>query len=232
MVLPDGTRRHGQDLHAAGRRRRRCMHQRAEGAWRASTSEMDLIPAAVIEPISHHEDRLPGHSHNPRLHSDEMLIALSISSGLTNPLAARLIEHVRRPARLRRATSASSSRRTDAKLYRTLGINVVLRAQVRAAPLLPQVRQGLRGGWPLAPRMVPPGQGSPAGPLPGRPPGSPSRAPNCRPKNAPQKLRRILGATICMAKLVVAKTGTKPSVPRPPCRQLAPSSDARRTTST
>ena len=136
-----------------------------------------------------------------------------------------------RPARLRRVLQRHHIGDRREALPHTR-YQRVLRAEVRAAPLLPQARQGLRGGWPLAPRMVPPGQGSPAGPLPGRPPGSPSRAPNCRPKNAPQKLRRILGATICMAKLVVAKTGTKPSVPRPPCRQLAPSSDARRTTST
>ena len=55
-------------------------------------SEIDVISDAAIEPICHLKtDCL--HSSNPRLHSDETLIALSISSA-TDPLAARLIEHV------------------------------------------------------------------------------------------------------------------------------------------
>ena len=46
---------------------------------------MNLISNQVIEPISALKIQSLGH-HNPRLHSDEVLIALCISA-LTNPIA-------------------------------------------------------------------------------------------------------------------------------------------------
>ena len=47
--------------------------------------KLDLIPSSVIEPISAMKTGYLGH-HNPRLHSDEVLIALAIS-GLTCDVA-------------------------------------------------------------------------------------------------------------------------------------------------
>ena len=82
---------------------------------------IDVISDNAIEPICRLKtERL--HSKNPRLHSDETLIALSISSA-TDPLAAQLIEHVDDLRGCDAFFSVIISS-TDEKLYRTLGINV------------------------------------------------------------------------------------------------------------
>ena len=83
--------------------------------------DIDVITDEAIEPICHLKiDHL--HSRNPRLHSDETLIALSISS-VTEPLAERLIEHVDDLRGCDAFFSVIISP-TDQKLYRTLGINL------------------------------------------------------------------------------------------------------------
>ena len=83
--------------------------------------EIDVISDEVIEPICRLKtDCL--HSRNPRLHSDETLIARSISSA-TDPLAAKLIEHIDDLRGCDAYFSVIISS-TDEKLYRTLGINV------------------------------------------------------------------------------------------------------------
>ncbi len=85
------------------------------------TGDIDVISDSVIEPICHLKTEHLNHK-NPRLHSDETLIALSISS-VTNPLAAEIIEHT---GELRGCDAFFSViiSSTDEKLYRTLGINV------------------------------------------------------------------------------------------------------------
>ena len=62
------------------------------------------------------------HSRNPRLHSDETLIALS-STSATNADAAKLIDHLEDLRGCDAFFSVIISS-TDEKLYRTLGINV------------------------------------------------------------------------------------------------------------
>lgn len=59
---------------------------------------------------------------NRRLHSDETLIALSITSA-TSPVAARVIDGLKQLQGLRRLFSVIISS-TDEALYRNLGINV------------------------------------------------------------------------------------------------------------
>ena len=83
--------------------------------------KIDLIPASVIEPISHMKITYLDH-HNPRLHSDEVLLSLAIS-GLTNPLAAMVQQEL--PA-LKGCDAHFSViiSEEDVKLYRRLGINV------------------------------------------------------------------------------------------------------------
>ena len=83
--------------------------------------KLDLIPSSVIEPISAMKTGYLGH-HNPRLHSDEVLIALAIS-GLTNPLAAMVQEQLRTLRGCDAHFSVIISEE-DAKLYKRLGINV------------------------------------------------------------------------------------------------------------
>ena len=83
--------------------------------------DLDLIANQVIEPISALKIQSLGH-HNPRLHSDEVLIALAIS-GLTNPLA----ELAREQLGSLRGCDAHFSviiSEEDIKLYKRLGIHV------------------------------------------------------------------------------------------------------------
>ncbi len=80
-----------------------------------------VVSDAALEPICRLKTEHL-HSRNPRLHSDETLIALSISSA-TNDEAARVIE----AAEELRGCDAYFSvivSPTDEKLYRSLGINV------------------------------------------------------------------------------------------------------------
>lgn len=62
------------------------------------------------------------HSHNPRLHSDETLIALSISSA-TNPEAQHAIEASKQLYGCDAYFSVIISH-TDERVYQQLGINV------------------------------------------------------------------------------------------------------------
>ena len=84
-------------------------------------SDLDLISNQVIEPISALKIQSLGH-HNPRLHSDEVLIALAISA-LTNPLA----DMARAQLGTLRGCDAHFSviiSEEDIKLYKRLGIHV------------------------------------------------------------------------------------------------------------
>ncbi len=119
MVLPDGTVVTGKTSTLLGAASSLIMN--ALKGVAGVDSEIDVISDAAIEPICHLKtDCL--HSSNPRLHSDETLIALSISSA-TDPLAARLIKHVEDLRGCDAFFSVIISS-TDEKLYRTLGINV------------------------------------------------------------------------------------------------------------
>ena len=80
---------------------------------------LQLIPASVIEPISAMKTGYLGH-HNPRLHSDEVLIALTISA-LSNPLAA-LVQHQLSNLRGSEAHFTVIISEEDAKVYQRLGI--------------------------------------------------------------------------------------------------------------
>ena len=83
--------------------------------------ELDLISPAVIEPISNLKTKNLGH-HNPRLHSDEMLVALAVSAA-TDPnaaLAQRQLEKLR-GCDAHFSVIPSS---VDEKIYKRLGVNV------------------------------------------------------------------------------------------------------------
>jgi len=83
--------------------------------------DLELIPASVIEPISTMKIDYLGH-RNPRLHSDEVLIALTISA-LSNPLAA-LVQQQLKNLRGCEAHFTVILSEEDAKLYHRLGIRV------------------------------------------------------------------------------------------------------------
>ena len=119
MVLPDGSVVTGKTSNLLGAASSLLMN--ALKGVAGVEDDIDVLSDAVIEPICSLKTGCL-HSQNPRLHSDETLIALSISSA-TDPTAAKLIEHVE----CLRGCDAFFSviiSSTDANLYRTLGINV------------------------------------------------------------------------------------------------------------
>ena len=83
--------------------------------------QLDLISAQVLEPVCRLKTEILGHK-NPRLHSDEVLMALCMSA-LTNPLAAKAQEQI---PKLRGCDAHFTVVLSDVdeKLYRRLGIHV------------------------------------------------------------------------------------------------------------
>lgn len=80
-----------------------------------------LLPPAVIEPVQELKCKYLG-NHNPRLHTDEVLIALSVSAA-TNPHAALAIEQLSKLKGLEAHTTVILSP-VDVNVFRRLGINV------------------------------------------------------------------------------------------------------------
>ena len=94
--------------------------------------EMHLISPIIIEPIQKLKVEHMG-NHNPRLHSDEILIALSICAA-TNPTAALALEQL---PKLRDCEAHSSVilSRVDENVYHKLGINLTCEPQYQTKKL-------------------------------------------------------------------------------------------------
>ena len=94
--------------------------------------KLPLIAPGVIEPIQHLKVEHLG-NHNPRLHTDELLIALSICS-VTNPMAGCAIEQL---DKLRGCEAHSSVilSHVDADLFKKLGINISFEPRYQAKKL-------------------------------------------------------------------------------------------------
>ncbi len=118
MVLPDGSVITGKTSNLLGAASSLLINALKSVA---GTGDVDVIGDSAIMPICHLKTG-PLHHKNPRLHSDETLIALSISS-VNNPLAAKILEHIDDLYGCDAFFSVIISA-TDEKLYRTLGINV------------------------------------------------------------------------------------------------------------
>ena len=119
MVLPDGSVVTGRTSPLLGASAALLLNALKKMA--GIDHKLDLIPSSVIEPISAMKTGCLGH-RNPRLHSDEVLIALAIS-GLTNPLAAMVQAQLKNLRGCEAHFSVIISEE-DAKLYKRLGINV------------------------------------------------------------------------------------------------------------
>ena len=119
LVLPDGNVVTGKTSDLLGAASSLLMNALKGVAGVDDT--IDVISNEVIEPICQLKTNTL-HARNPRLHSDETLLALSVSSA-TDPLAKRLIDHA---GDLRGCDAFFSVilSPTDENLYRTLGINV------------------------------------------------------------------------------------------------------------
>ena len=119
MVLPDGSVVTGKTSSLLGAASSLLMN--ALKGLAGVDDDIDVISDEAITPICRLKTEQLN-SRNPRLHSDETLIALSISSA-TDPLAKKLIDHVNDLYGCDAFFSVILSA-TDEKLYRTLGINV------------------------------------------------------------------------------------------------------------
>ena len=80
-----------------------------------------LLPPVVVEPVQALKTQILG-NHNPRLHADEILIALAISA-TTNPMAALAMEQLPKLRGCEAHTSVIVSN-VDKDVYRKLGINL------------------------------------------------------------------------------------------------------------
>ncbi len=83
--------------------------------------KMLLIPPSIIEPIQHLKVEHMG-NHNPRLHMDELLIALSICA-VTNPIAGYAIDQLDK-LRGCEAHSTVILSHVDQDQFKKLGINI------------------------------------------------------------------------------------------------------------
>ena len=94
--------------------------------------EMHLISPIVIEPIQNLKTKCLG-NHNPRLHTDEILIALSISAA-TNPTAELALRQL---PKLRGCEAHSSVilSQVDDSTFRKLGVNLTCEPQYQTKKL-------------------------------------------------------------------------------------------------
>ena len=119
MVLPDGAVITGKTSDLLGASAALLLN--ALKHLGGIDKDLDLISNQVLEPICRLKVESLGNK-NPRLHSDEVLIALCVSA-LTNPIAARAQEQL---GKLRRCAAHFTVvlSEVDENLYRRLGIHV------------------------------------------------------------------------------------------------------------
>ena len=119
MVLPDGRVVTGKNSSLLGPSAALLLN--AIKALAGIDKELDLLPSSIIAPISDMKISHLGH-RNPRLHSDAVLLALSLSA-VTNPLAERVLKKLDDLRGCDAHFSAILSEE-DEKLYKRLGIHV------------------------------------------------------------------------------------------------------------
>ncbi len=94
--------------------------------------DIHLISPAVIEPVQELKVKYMG-NHNPRLHVDEVLIALSVSAA-TNPLAQLALQQIPKLRGMEaHATVILTSR--DESLFKKFGINITCEPQYQTKKL-------------------------------------------------------------------------------------------------
>ena len=91
-----------------------------------------LLPPGIIEPIQHLKVEHLG-NHNPRLHTDELLIALSIC-GVTNPMAGYAIDQLEK-LRGCEAHSSVILSHVDLDLFKKIGVNLSCEPRYQAKKL-------------------------------------------------------------------------------------------------
>ena len=119
MTLPDGRVITGKTSSLLGASAALMLN--ALKALAGIDKEVDLISPTVIEPITKLKTQNLGH-HNPRLHSDEMLVALCVSA-VSDPNAALAHKQLEKLRGLNAHFSVIPSA-VDEKIYKRLGVNV------------------------------------------------------------------------------------------------------------
>ncbi len=119
MTLPDGRVITGKTSSLLGASAALMLN--ALKALAGIDKEIDLIAPTVIEPITKLKTQNLGH-HNPRLHSDEMLVALCVSA-VSDPNAALAQKQLEKLRGLNAHFSVIPSA-VDEKIYKRLGVNV------------------------------------------------------------------------------------------------------------
>lgn len=130
MVLPDGrvvTGKTSETLGAAS-----ALLLNALKAVGGISHDLELISVQVLEPVCRLKTRYLGHK-NPRLHTDEVLLALTISA-LTNPLADLAQQQLRKLRGCDAHFSVILSEEDD-RLLKLLGINVSCEARYETKKL-------------------------------------------------------------------------------------------------
>ena len=94
--------------------------------------KLPLIAPGVIKPIQHLKVEHLG-NHNPRLHTDELLIALTIC-GVTNPMADLAIDQLNK-LRGCEAHSTVILSHVDEELFKKLGVNISFEPKYQAKKL-------------------------------------------------------------------------------------------------
>ena len=94
--------------------------------------KLPLIAPGVIEPIQHLKVEHLG-NHNPRLHTDELLIALSICA-VTNPMAGYAIDQLDKLKGCEAHSSVILSH-VDEDLFKKLGVNISFEPRYQAKKL-------------------------------------------------------------------------------------------------
>ena len=130
LELPDGTIITGKNSDLLGAASA-CLLNAVKNLAGIRKS-MLLIPPGIIEPIQHLKVEHMG-NHNPRLHTDELLIALSICA-VTNPIAGYAIDQLDRLKGCEAHSSVILSR-VDEDVFKKLGVNISFEPRYQAKKL-------------------------------------------------------------------------------------------------
>ena len=130
IELPDGTIVTGKTSSLLGSSA--AAHLNALKKLAGIDDDILLISPAVIEPIQKLKTKHMGNT-NPRLHMDEVLIALSICA-VTAPIAAKALDQLEK-LKCTEAHSTVILSRVDENVFKKLGVNVTCEPQYQTKKL-------------------------------------------------------------------------------------------------
>ena len=130
LELPDGSIVTGKTTSLLGAASACLMNAMKQLA--GIDKKLLLITPNIVQPIQHLKVEHLG-NHNPRMHTDELLIALSVCA-VTNPMAAYAIDQL---DKLRGCEAHSSVilSRVDEELFKKIGVNITFEPRYQAKKL-------------------------------------------------------------------------------------------------